>query len=244
MEYGVIEWQGFSGVEFDFQGSLAKVIKPKTLPNGKWALKTEYFGAFPSAEIELLNRGWHIAYQKNDNRWATEKDIRRKADFVRFVSREFSLNPRCAMVGMSCGGLFAVMLAAGYPELADVLYLDAPVLNLLSCPCDLGVAKSGVYEEFYRCTGMTKSEMLSYRNHPIDNMHVLYENDIPVVLAVGDSDTIVPYCENGLHLSNYYESVGGRLRLFIKEGCGHHPHGFEDGSIIANAIEELSEYKD
>ena len=27
-------------------------------PNGKWALKTEYFGAFPSVEIELLDEDY------------------------------------------------------------------------------------------------------------------------------------------------------------------------------------------
>lgn len=82
-------------------------------------LKTEYFGAFPSAEIELLNRGWHIAYQKDGNRRVTEKDIKRKTDFVRFASSEVSPNSRCAIVGMRCGGSLAAMPAAMYPELAE-----------------------------------------------------------------------------------------------------------------------------
>lgn len=236
MEYKEISWHGFDGIEFEFSGSPATLIKPRVAPSGKWALKTEYFGAFPAAEIELLNRGWHIAYQKNDDRWASERDVARKAEFIRFVSAEFSLDTKATLVGMSCGGMYAVLVAARVPELIDVLYLDAPVLNLLSCPCDMGVAKSGLYEEFYRCTGLTKSEMLSYRKHPIDYAHVLIENDLPVVLVAGDSDSVVPYVENGALLARYYEERGGKMSLFVKPGCDHHPHGFDDGRIVADEI--------
>ncbi len=239
MEYTNIEWQGFCGVQFDFCGSVAKVIKPNVKPNGKWALKTEYFDAFPSLQIELLNRGWHLAFQKNDNRWATEIDLVRKADFIRFVSGQFSLEPRATLIGMSCGGMYATLLAGRNPELVDVLYLDAPVLNLLSCPCDMGIGESGLYEEFYKFTGITKSEILSYRNHPIDYLNVLIENDVGVVLVAGDSDKVVPYVENGEVLLHYYQKHGGRISHFVKEGCNHHPHGFEDGTIVANEIEKL-----
>ena len=240
MDYTEFMWNGFSGVEFIFQDSSAKVVMPNVSPNGKWALKTEYFGAFPNVEIELLKRGWHIAYQQNDNRWACEKDLARKADFVKFVSAAFDLETRCTMVGMSCGGMYAVLLAARCPELIDVLYLDAPVMNLLSCPCDMGTAESGLYEEFYRYTHKSKSEMISYRNHPIDHMATLLKNDIPIVLVAGDSDKIVPYAENGALLAEYYEEHGGRIRIFIKEGCGHHPHGLDDGKMIADEIISLS----
>lgn len=240
MKYTEIQWQGFDGVEFVFEDYAAKVIKPRVAPNGKWALKTEYFDAFPQTEIELLNRGWHLAYHTNENRWAEEKDIARKADFVRFVSREFSLSSRCTMVGMSCGGMYAVLVAARCPELVDVLYLDAPVLNLLSCPCDMGVAKSGLYDEYYHYTGITKSELLSYRDHPIDHLPTLIKHDIPVVLVAGDSDQVVPYVENGAILARYFDQNGGKIRTYIKAGCDHHPHGLEDFRLIADQIEAFS----
>ena len=240
MQYTPIQWHGFDGVELLFEESPAKVIKPHGTPNGKWALKTEYWNAFPAVEIELLHRGWHIAYQKNDNRWAREKDVARKADFVRFVSKEFSLNEKCSMIGMSCGGMYAVLLAARCPELADVLYLDAPVINLLSCPCDMGMAQSGLYDEFFRFTGKTKSEMLSYRNHPLDHLPTLLAHRIPVVLVAGDSDRTVPYVENGALLAETYKKASVPIRVFLKEGCDHHPHGLETPSAVADAIEEFS----
>ncbi|MBE6694583.1 MAG: hypothetical protein E7589_07450 [Ruminococcaceae bacterium] len=239
-EYQNIEWLGCKGVEFEFQGFPAKVIKPNCEPNGKWLLKTEYFDAFPMTESVLLGRGWHLAYIKNANRWAQRADIDRKADFIRFVSAEFELESKCTPVGMSCGGLFGAMLAAKYPELIDVLYLDAPVLNLLSCPGDMGDASGGMLAEFMGLTGMTKSQLICYRDHPIDNVHILVENDIPLVLVAGLSDTVVPYHENGKIFEDYYKSHGGRIKTFLKDNCGHHPHGMGGIPHIANAIEEFA----
>ncbi len=241
METKKIEWLGCEGVEFSFEGFPCKLIKPNGKPNGKWALKTEYFTAFPKTEEVLLARGWHIAFQENKTRWAMEDDVERKARFVRFVSEEFGLPAKCSTVGFSCGGLYATMLAAAHPELIDVLYIDAPVLNLLSCPCGMGNAQSGLYQGFYEATGLSRSQLISYRNHPIDKLPILVENDIPIVMVAGDMDATVPYSENGAILEEYYKSHGGRLRVWVKYACDHWPHGLVGReSEVADAIEAFS----
>ncbi len=239
MSYKDIEWEGFSGIEFEFDGLSAKLIKPNVEPNGKWALKTEYFGAFPSVEIELLNRGWHIAYNENYNRWAQDRDVLRKAEFIKFVSKEFSLNKKCAIVGMSCGGMYGVKTAAVAPELISVLYLDAPVMNLLSCPAGLGVSTQPHYDEFYGITGITVSELLNYREHPVDKMDILLKNNIPVILVAGDSDCTVPYCENGAILEKYYRENNGIIEAYVEKGKDHHPHGLKNPLIIADFIDKF-----
>ena len=231
MQYEKIELYGFEGLKFTFAERSAVLIKPKCKPNGKWALKTAYLTAFPNAEIELLNRGWHIAYNENFNRWAQEEDLQRKERFISFVSQTFGLEEKCAVVGMSCGGMYGVKLAARIPEKISVLYLDAPVMNLLSCPAGMGVGGDSLFEEFYSFTGISKSELLSYRDHPIDKMDVLLKADIPVVLVAGDSDTTVPYVENGFLLEKYYKENGGRIKVYIKKGGEHHPHGLSDPTI-------------
>ena len=231
------DYYGFSGYNFIFDGLNAKIVKPNCTPNGKWIYKTEYFSAFPSAEIEFLNRGYHLLFNENYTRWAPDSDISRKVEFIKFVSKEFNLDKKCILVGMSCGGMYAVKLTAKAPELISAMYIDAPVMNLLSCPCDLGIAKSNLFEEYYRVMKVSKSELLSYRENPIDVMHVLIENDIPVVLVSGDSDYIVPYVENGYHLEKLYKENGGRIKVYIKPGANHHPHGLDDPNIIVNDIE-------
>ena len=241
MTFVDITWNEFSGVEFEFLGQTAKVIRPNCKPNGKWVFRTEYFGAFSETDMEFLRRGWHLAYNQNNNRWAEDDDLRRKVEFAEFVSEHFVLEKKFVPLGLSCGGLYAVKLAALIPDKIDAMYLDAPVMNFLSCPFGFGnkTSLNVTEEEYVRCTGRTRIEMLSYRDHPIDKMNILLENDIPIVLVAGDSDIVVPYEENGGVLEKYYKKNGGRIRVHLKKGCDHHPHGLEDCTVIVNEIEEF-----
>ena len=234
-----IEWNGFSGYEFEFEGLPAKIIKPSGKPNGKWLLKAEYFDAFPNTEIELLKRGWHLAYNQNYNRWAEDLDLQRKSAFISYVSNAFALDEKCVLVGMSCGGLYSVKLAALSPEKIRGIYLDVPVMNLLSCPANLGKASGVTFEEYTHFTGRTLVEMLSYREHPIDKMHILAAHKIPIVMVAGDSDGVVPYDENGALLENYYKKLGLPIDVFLKKGSDHHPHGLENPCIVADIIEKF-----
>ncbi len=222
-------WNGYERRVFTFEGKDAFLVLPsKPDAARRWLLKTEYFGAFPDFEIAMLRRGFHLAYVANDTRWHTQEDDHRKARFAAFLHKEHGLSPRCLPVGMSCGGMQAVYFAARYPQCVASLYLDAPVLNLLSCPCGVGDAGDELYEEFHRHTGLTLTDMINYRHHPIDCVPALLERHIPVMLVAGDSDTVVPYHENGAALEAMYRQAGADITVIIKPGCEHHPHGLTD----------------
>ena len=77
------EWQGFERIDFLFEDREATLVFPKQAnPNRNWLLKTEYFGAFPGFEIEMLKRGWHLAYIKNVTRWCLDEDLDLKQRFA------------------------------------------------------------------------------------------------------------------------------------------------------------------
>ena len=235
------EWNGFKSIEFEFEKRKAIIVFPKSACEGKkWLLKTEYFGAFPNLEITMLERGYHLAYIANIPRWMVPDDIDVKARFAEFLIEKYSLNRKCVPVGMSCGGLHAVYFAAKYPEYISSLYLDAPVMNLLSTPMAIGRVRdsNNMIKEFFDATGITLSELLNYRNHPIDNAPAILAANIPIVLVSGDSDTIVPYHENGYYLSEFYKNGGGEILEIIKPGGDHHPHGLEDNTPIIDFIEK------
>ena len=240
------EWRGFKRIDFNFEGREAILVLPKAAnAERNWLLKTEYFDAFQDFEYEMVCRGWHLAFIKNVTRWCIDEDLDLKARFAAALAEELGLYPKCVPVGMSCGGMIAVKLAARHPECVSALYLDAPVMNLLSCPAGLGNGRAKSMPEFTEHTGMTLIDLLSYREHPIDKMHILLANDIPVVLVVGDSDPVVPYLENGLGLENYYKKNGGRIRVWVKPGCAHHPHGLTDREAeVADTIEAFSREND
>lgn len=235
------DWYGFNRVDFNFKGREAIIVFPDdSNKTNKWMLKTEYFDAFPGLEIELLKRGFHLAYLKNITRWCVEEDIDAKFEFAQYLSAEYGLGSKCVPIGMSCGGLHAVNFAAKYPEYISVLYLDAPVLNLLSCPAAIGKAEynSNMWDEFFKARAITLSELICYRQHPIDKIDILLKNNIPIVMVYGDSDTVVPYSENGAILEKFYSKGGGMIKTFCKEGCGHHPHGLQDPAPIIDFIME------
>lgn len=235
-------WNGFRCIEFSFEGKEAILVFPnEENKNKSWLLKTEYFNAFPNFEIEMLKRGRHLAYVENVTRWCLEEDLDRKKRFAEFLSSEYGLYKKCIPVGMSCGGLVAVNFAAKYPECVSALYLDAPVMNLLSCPAGFGKADNGMLPEFMEATGMSLSQLICYREHPIDKAPLLVKNEIPVMMVYGTADNTVPYDENGAVLEKYYKENGGIITVIGKESCGHHPHGLSDNTPIIEFAESFSE---
>ncbi len=235
------KWMNFNAKQFKFEGYDAVIVYPEEeKKNGRLAVKTEYWGAFPEAvEVPLLEEGFHLCFIKNSNRFGTDGDLDRKARFIRFVEAECGLSDKCVPIGMSCGGLAAIKLAAKYPELVSCLYLDAPVVNYMSWPCGFGIGTKHPknHDEILSALKLESiSELLSYRDMPLDKIPVLIANKIPVVLVSGDSDITVPYCENGIMIERAYKAAGVPIEVYIKPGGDHHPHGLPDSKPIFDFI--------
>ena len=207
-------------------------------PNGKWALKTEYFWAFPEVQNALLEMGYYVAYIASKTRWHHPSDTDARAALARYMSERFGVCKKCVIIGMSCGGMQGIYFASKYPELVSCLYLVAPVVNLLSCPGALGKSQADFFDEFRNDIGMDIVELLGYRNHPLDHLQNLVDHNIPVVLVSGDSDTIVPYDENGKYVDEIYKKNGCTIKTIIKKGGDHHPHSLEDNTPIIDFIVE------
>ena len=237
MEFVKSEWNGYERLDFVFEGRNAIVVLPKEKDDrGRWMLKTEYFGAFPNFELEMLSRGWGLAHLQNSTRWVNPGDIEAKQPFCDFLQREFGFSKKCLPVGMSCGGMQGVYFASMYPEYVAALYLDAPVMNYLSCPFAVGRSASPMFEEFVRDKGMTLAELINFRDHPVDRLPRLLAHRIPTALVCGDSDVVVPYEENGKFVSEAYRGTGIPFFEELKTGCDHHPHGPEDPMPLAEFV--------
>ncbi len=186
----------------------------------------------------MIKKGYHVAHMKNKTRMCPVEDTDARPRFCEFLSEQFGLNKKCALVGMSCGGMQAVYFAAKYPQYVACAYLDAPVMNYLSWPFALGVGQNDAPTEFISNMGLDLSQMLNFRNHPIDQKEALLKSDVPIFLVSGDSDKTVPFCENGQLLYDYFKAHGGNIELILKEGGDHHPHGLEDNTPLIEFIEK------
>lgn len=234
------EFYGYKVKEFEFEGKGAIIaFADEKNRTDKWLFKTEYFGAFPNMETEMLKRGYNVAHVDNETRWCRDTDTERQIRFAEFLEQEYKFNKKCVPVGMSCGGMQGIFFAAKVPDRVAALYLDAPVINFLSCPGGVGRELTTIdYEEFHRGRGMSLSELLSFRNHPLDRFDELCGANIPIMLVCGDSDDTVPFNENGKLLYDYYKKHGKTITLILKKGADHHPHGLDDNSPIIDFIQK------
>lgn len=232
-------FEGYRQEHFAFEGREAAIVYPNTPMTGKWAIYTEYFGAFPVVALALLEKGYAVAKLQNINRWGLKEDQECRARFADYMEAK-GFSHRCVPIGMSCGGLHAIKFAAYAPDRVSVLYLDAPVVNLLSCPMHFGDGERNedMGAECLKALSLTRSEMLSYRDHPLDHVPTLVKNRTPVVLVYGDSDPVVPYHENGALLEAAYRAAGAPIVTYGKAGCAHHPHGLEDPTPVVDYIME------
>ena len=204
-------------------------------------MKTEYLDAFPNFEIAMLERGYHLIFISHRSRWAPDEEIYIMADFVRYCAKELNASEHCILEGMSCGGLQAARFAEKYPELTSVMYLDAPVLNILSM-AGLGECKDESVDSFWReivaTYGLSRSTIVNFRKSAIDQMEPLIENNIPVIMLYGNADNTVIYEENGKVLEEYYKENGGMIQVIAKSMCSHHPHGLDDPTPIIEFVEK------
>ena len=238
------KYDGLCQIEFYFKSKkcIAVFCEDESKRNGKTILKTEYFSAFPSLQNEMVKRGYTLIFIENRNRWGTPEQIEDQYEFIKYASGVLGISDRVTTIGMSCGGMISIHLASRHPEVIDCLYLDAPVMNYLSCPARFGDAcdvTDGMWEEFENAWHMTKSELLTFRGHPIDELDALAKNKIRIYMAYGDSDKTVPYHENGIALEKFYYEKGLDDLIFIdkKEGVDHHPHGPSDIETAIKFIE-------
>lgn len=232
------KYYGFDLLTDTLDGREIKIVFPEeSTKNGRWILKTEYFDAFPETEIELVKKGYHIAHIKNITRWHMPEDTDARAALAEHMHTKYGLSKKCVIVGMSCGGMQGIYFGAKYPEYVSCMYLDAPVVNLLSCPGGLCGANDNLFEEFKQAKGMGLDELISYREHPLDYIPRLAENNIPIVLVYGDEDKTVPYKNNGKLLEEYYKNHNLNIKTLVRHG-GHHPHGLDDNTPIIDFILE------
>jgi len=235
-------YKGFSCKRLQFEGRDAIIVYPEEgTANGYLAVKTCYWEAFQEAiEFPLLRKGFHLCYINNDNRFGMNADLDRKARFIRYVQAECGLKSKCVPIGMSCGGLIAIKLAARYPELISCLYLDAPVVNYMSWPCGFGaggIKKGDKFAEILKALELKDiSQLLAYREMPLDVLPKLIENKIPIIMSSGDSDQHVPYCENGIFVEQAYKDAGVEIEVYIKPGGDHHPHGLSDPKVLVDFV--------
>lgn len=100
------------------------VIVPKSpAPGNPWSWRGCYWDHQPQAEVELLRRGFHIAYISAD---AVLKPGKEWDAWYAFLTEGHGLSRKPAFIGMSRGGEYAYTWATDHPGQVSCIYADNP----------------------------------------------------------------------------------------------------------------------
>jgi pimeloyl-ACP methyl ester carboxylesterase len=116
------------GIKGEVQGQRrCVVVVPKAAaPGNPWSWRGCYWDHEPQTEIELLKRGFHIAYIRADH---TLKPDKKWEAWYAFLTEKHGLSSKPAFVGMSRGGEYAYMWGTTHPDKIACIYADNPGCN-------------------------------------------------------------------------------------------------------------------
>jgi pimeloyl-ACP methyl ester carboxylesterase len=98
------------------------VVPKRPAPGNPWSWQGQYWDHEPQAEVELLRRGFHVAYITPDpgKHWDAWFD---------YLTGKHGLSRKPAFVGMSKGGVNAYEWAAAHPDRVSCIYADNPAIR-------------------------------------------------------------------------------------------------------------------
>ncbi len=195
------------------------VVVPQQSAAGKpWSWRGVYWNHQPQAEIELLKRGFHIAYISVDPKpkASTELTMREMMDelgmsgralrewdaWYAYLTGQYGLSKKPAFVGMSRGGIFEYRWATANPDKVSCIYADNPGME---------------HEAFQRLGDLARA-------------------DVPVLQICGSIDPLLGKYASATEA--IYHQFGGRISMMVKDGYAHHPHSLRDPKPIADFIEQ------
>ena len=242
------DYHGCDRYDFKVLGKNAIIVFPKKLtPKNKWVWRAEFFDAFPIVDLDLLEQGWALTYIAISDMYGNDESVEIMRQYQEFLVNAFDLEPKATIFGFSRGAFYAVNYTAKYPQNVGCLYLDAPVLDILSWPAGRGKSFGGQgtpadWEICKKLLGLTEETAADYKGSPKFHIAELAKADIPLILVQGDADIAAPMEENAQLLIDNYEKLGGtKFKVIIMEGKGHHPHSVYDPKPVSDFIKAAYE---
>ena len=237
---GNATFHGYDLNEFSFQGHQAKVVSPKKRKkkNNHWIWRARFWGHEPQTDLALLKKGFHLVYIDVGDQFGNQVAVERWNDFYAFIRKEYNLNEKVVLEGMSRGGLIVYNWAAQNPDKVACIYADAPVCDIKSWPGGLynGKGSKGSWEKCLAVFELDEESVLDFEGIPLISCKKVAEAKIPMLHVCGAADDVVPYEENTAILAARVKELGGEIEVILKEGVGHHPHSLADPKPIVKFI--------
>ena len=224
-------WKGFVRAHFVFNGRKAFVTKPINKIEGKpWVWNARFPNWHPEMDSILVSQGFHVAHIDTDNLYGSPQAMKVWDSFYEFLTKEYKLNNKVALEGVSRGGLFVYNWAKNNPDKVSCIYAESPVCDFKSWPAGFGEGIGGEedWKQLKKVYGfVSDKEAKAYLNNPIDNLEALAKAKVPIFHMIGLNDKVVPANENTMILVNRYLKLGGQATVVPctrgeQKAYGHH----------------------
>ena len=229
-------FHGFTGYEFvDDEGAVCRVVEPRVVAKGRpWLWRARFWDFEPQTDIDLLERGYHIAYCDVAELFGSPRAVARwNAFYKRMAKAGFSR--KMALEGMSRGGLIIYNWAAKNADKVACIYADAPVMDIKQWPMISGSAdeKKRMLEAY----GFANDdEARAWQANPVDHARAISKGHFPILHVVGDSDEGVTYRNNTKIFEEQMRALGTPIQVIHKPATGHHPHSLSCPKPIVDFI--------
>ena len=130
-------WEGFVRHDFPVDGANVIVVEPKEpLPGRPWVWRDGFSRDFPNAfaDIDLLKRGWYLAYIGGSDHFGSPRIMKHWEKFYDGWSTSTGSRQEPALIGLSRGALYCMAWAATHPDKTLLVYLDNGVCDFKSWP--------------------------------------------------------------------------------------------------------------
>ena len=241
----VSRWEGFVRHDFQVDGRNVIVVEPeKPLPGRPWAWRGEFFGAFPGADVELVRRGWHLAYMSVPDLFGSPGAVVHWEKFYDVLVHRHQLSPKPGLIGLSRGALYCMAWAAAHPDRTLAVYLDNGVCDFKSWPggkpkgLGTGLGSPEEWAKLLKAYDFKDDrDAIAFESNPVDRLKPSADAKVPILLVYGDGDRTVPHLENSEVVYERYRALGGPVDRIVKPGADHHPHGLPDPRPIVDFFE-------
>lgn len=223
------DWKGFERFDFEVDGKPAYVVRPKhAAPGNPWVWRARFPNFHIKADLILLERGFHIARINTDGMLGSTKALNHWTAFYDYVTQR-GLAKKCALEGVSRGGLFVYRFASKWPDRVACIYCDTPVCDINSWPGGKGQGRgsAATWERCLKEHGLTEETAKTFLDIPLHSLEPIAAAKIPILHIISMNDVIVPPTENTLPLAETYTKLGGTIDVMrVEKGTeksgGHH----------------------
>lgn len=227
-------WNGFERYDFIYNDRNATIVVPHKSAEGRpWIWRPAFFGAFPSVDKALLEKGFHVVFYDMAHLYGSPRAMKLGTDFYKMICQAYNLSPKVTLEGFSRGGLWAFNWAIKNPQKIACIYVDAPVCDIFSWP---GRERKDLWKKMLEEWNLKEEDMVDFKENPINNLAPMAKYKIAIIAVCGGKDKVVPYDTNMKLLAERYRTLGGIVEIILKPDCDHHPHSLDEPSPVVDFI--------